>query len=55
MKLKVQALLDHCISEGLSATVSGCDVDITTAQMQAIMDRVSDEIWLQLDTYFDFE
>jgi hypothetical protein len=55
MKPKTQAVLEMCIDAGLSSTVYGCDVELTTAQMQRIIDKAQREIWLQLDTYFDFE
>ena len=55
MKVNQQALLEMCIDEGLSSTVYGTDVELTTAQMQRIIDKAKREIWLQLDTYFNFE
>ena len=55
MKPKTQALLEMCIDEGLSSTVYGTDVELTTAQMQRIIDKAKHEIWLQLDTYFTFD
>ena len=55
MELKIQALLDRCIDDGLTATVYGTDVELTTAQMQRIIDKAKHEIWLQLDTYFTFD
>lgn len=54
MKPKLQSLLEMCINEGLTATVFGCEVDLTTSQMQAIIEKANREIWLQLDTYFTF-
>lgn len=55
MKAKAQAIIDMCIDDGLTATVYGTDVELTTAQMQRIIDKAKHEIWLQLDTYFVFE
>lgn len=55
MKVNQQGVLAMCIDEGLTATVFGCEVDLTTSQMQAIIEKAKHEIWLQLDTYFDFE
>ena len=55
MKPKLQSLLEMCINEGLTATVFGCEVDLTTSQMQAIIEKANREIWLQIDTYFTFD
>ena len=55
MELKIQALLDRCIDDGLTATVYGTDIELTTAQMQRIIDKAKHEIWLQLDAYFTFD
>ena len=54
MKPNIQALLEMCIDEGLTATVFGCEIDLTTSQMQTIIEKAKHEIWLQLDTYFTF-
>ena len=55
MKVNQQSLLEMCINEGLTATVFGCEVDLTTSQMQAIIEKANREIWLQIDTYFTFD
>jgi len=55
MELKIQALLEMCIDEGLSAAMYGSAVELTADQMSVIRKKVRTEIWLQLDTYFTFD
>jgi hypothetical protein len=54
MKPNIQALLEMCIDEGLSAAMYGSAVELTADQMSVIRKKVRTEIWLQLDTYFTF-
>ena len=55
MKPKTQVVLEMCIDEGLSAAMYGSEVELTVDQMSVILKKARTEIWLQLDTYFDFE
>jgi hypothetical protein len=55
MKVNMIALLEHCIEEGLTSGVYGCDVDLTHDQMNAIIERANRYIWLQIDQYIEFD
>jgi len=54
MNVNKQQLLAHCISEGLLRTIYAVD-DVSFQKLTEIIDKASDNIWLQLDYYFDFE
>jgi hypothetical protein len=55
MKAKAQAIIDICLDDGLVAAVYNSEPALTDAQMINIIEKAKHEIWLQLDTYFDFE
>jgi len=55
MKVHTHALLGMCIDEGLSAAMYGSKVELTVDQMSVILKKARTEIWLNLDTYFNFE
>ena len=54
MKHNTQHTLAHCISEGLLRTLYAID-DVSYQKLTEIIDKASDEIWLQIDTYFTFD
>lgn len=54
MKPNLQHTLAHCISEGLLRTLYSID-DVSYQKLAEIVDKASDEIWLQLDSFFTFE
>lgn len=54
MELKVQALLDHIFDESITAALNTCD-QLNERDRLTLGVRLRQEIWLQLDTYFDFE
>lgn len=55
IKVHTQTLLEMCIDEGLTAAMYGSEVELTVDQMSVILKKARTEIWLQLDTYFNFE
>jgi hypothetical protein len=54
MKPNTQSILANCISEGLLRTLYSVD-DVSYQKLTEIIDKASDEIWLQIDTYFTFD
>jgi len=54
MELKVQALLDQIINDGIKAALNTCD-QLDEYDRVVLGEQLSKEIWLQLDTYFEFE
>jgi hypothetical protein len=56
MELKVQALLDHCIDEGVKFAVNDTEgMPYELDLLERLAQRISTEIWVQLDTYFTFD
>ena len=56
MELKVQALLAHCIDEGVKFAINDTEgMPYELDLLERLAQRISTEIWSQLDTYFDFE
>ena len=54
MELKVQALLDRIIDEGVAAALNTCD-QLNERDRVVLGEQLRHEIWLQLDTDFEFE
>ena len=56
MELKVQALLDHCIDEGVKFAVNDTEgMPYELDLLERLAQRISTEIWSQLDLYFTFD
>ena len=54
MKVNEQHTLAHCISEGLLRTLYSVD-DVSHRKLAEIIDKASDNIWLEIDSFFTFE
>jgi len=54
MKLKTDALLEQLINDGINAALN-TSAHLDSYDRVALAEQLSAEIWLQLDTYFDFE
>ena len=52
MKPKTQALLEMCIDDGITIALNTSE---HPDDLTALSNQLRKEIWLQLDTYFDFE
>ena len=56
MELKVQSLLDHCIKQGIEFALNDTEgMPHQLDLLERLAQRISTEIWVQLDTYFDFD
>jgi len=56
MELKVQALLAHCIEQGVEFALNDTEgMPHQLDLLERLAQRISTEIWLQLDTYFTFD
>ena len=56
MELKIQALLDHCIDEGVKFAVNDTEgMPYELDLPERLAQRISNEIWSQLETYFTFD
>jgi hypothetical protein len=54
MKHNTQHTLAHCISEGLLRTLYSVD-DVSYQKLTEIIDKASDNIWLEIDSFFTFD
>ena len=52
MKPKIRAMLEDCVERGIHHTILNKDRDISDSYLE---DKLFNEIWLQIDTYFTFE
>lgn len=54
MRVNKQQTLAHCISEGLLRTLYSVD-DVSFQKLTEIVDKASDNIWLEIDNFFNFD
>ncbi len=54
MKPNTQSILANCISEGLLRTLYSVD-DVSYQKLTEIIDKASNAIWQEIDTYFNFD
>jgi len=54
MELKIQALLERLIDDGITIGLNTCD-QLDEFWIAVLKDQLTKEIWLQLDTYFNFD
>jgi hypothetical protein len=52
MKLNIQRLLETCIEDGIKDALNTRKEGMND---EALLERISDHIWIGLDYYFDFE
>lgn len=55
MKPNTRAILERCIEDGASHGVRRAHKHVEKPSDGAIADAVVDAIWLEIDTYFNFE
>ena len=56
MELKIQALLAHCIDEGVVFALNDTEgMPYELDLLERLAQRISNEIWCQLDLYFTFD
>jgi hypothetical protein len=54
MQVNKQRLLSSCIDDGLELAVYAID-DMPYPKMQEFIFKAREHIWLQIDTYFNFD
>jgi hypothetical protein len=54
VKANTQHALAHCIREGLLRTLYLID-DVSYQKLTEIIDKANDEIWLEIDSFFNFD
>ncbi len=55
MKVNTRALLEDCIERGVMHALRNIDDSLTDAQIRQLEFKLENELWLHIDTYFDFE
>ena len=54
MKVHTHVLLEECIERGVRQVIKNSDY-VEVPHVDYVVNQITDEIWLQLDTYFHFE
>jgi hypothetical protein len=55
MKVNTRAVLEDCLEKAVMHAVRNIDDALTDTQIRQLEQKLEQELWLQLDTYFDFE
>jgi hypothetical protein len=55
MKVNTRVVLEDCIERGVMHALRNIDDSLTDAQIQQLELKLEKELWLQIDTYFNFE
>jgi hypothetical protein len=54
MKIKTRLVLEDCLEKAVMHALRNIDDALTDAQIRQLETKLEQELWLQLDTYFDF-
>ena len=54
MKVKTRLVLEDCLEKAVMHALRNIDDALTDAQIRQLETKLEQEMWLQLDTYFDF-
>ena len=54
MKVKTRLVLEDCLEKAVMHALRNIDDALTDAQIRQLEAKLEQEMWLQLDTYFDF-
>lgn len=55
MKANIREILERCIEDGAAHGIRRAHKHVEKPSDGAIADAIVDAIWLEIDTYFDFE
>jgi hypothetical protein len=55
MKVNTRAVLEDCLDKAVMHALRNIDDALTIGQIRQLEHKLEQELWLQLDTYFDFE
>jgi len=55
MKVNARAVLEDCLERAVRHALLNIDDALTDTQIRQLEAKLDQELWLQLDTYFDFE
>jgi hypothetical protein len=55
MKVNTRAVLEDCLERAVMHALRNIDDPLTDNQIWQLEAKLSRELWLQIDSYFDFE
>ena len=55
MKVNTRLVLEDCLERAVTHALLNIDDALTDTQIRQLERKLEQELWLQLDTYFDFE
>ena len=55
MRVNSRAVLEDCLERAVMHALRNIDDALTIGQVHQLERKLEQELWLQLDTYFDFE
>ena len=54
MKINTRAVLEDCLERAVMHALRNIDDALTDAQIWQLEQKLEQELWLQIDTYFSF-
>ena len=55
MKVNTRVVLEDCLERAVMHALRNIDDALTDAQIRQLELKLEQELWLQIDTYFNFE
>jgi hypothetical protein len=55
MRVNTRAVLEDCLEKAVMHALRNIDDALTDTQIRQLEVKLEQELWLQIDTYFDFE
>ncbi len=55
MRVNSRAVLEDCFDKAVMHALRNIDDALTDTQIRQLEIKLEQELWLQIDTYFDFE
>jgi hypothetical protein len=55
MRVNSRAVLEDCLDRAVTHALRNIDDALTDCQIRQLERKLETELWLQLDTYFDFD
>lgn len=55
MRVNTRVVLEDCLEHAVMHALRNIDDALTDTQIRQLEVKLEQELWLQLDTYFDFE
>jgi hypothetical protein len=55
MRVNSRSVLEDCLERAVMYALRNIDDALTDTQIRQLKQKLEQELWLQLDTYFDFE